>query len=279
MKVAVTGATGFLGGYVVEELAARGHAIVAVVRDPRRLSGTVASKCRTVQLDLTQPVEGTFQRLGSPEALLNLAWGGLPAYRSLHHFEQELPAAYRFIAGLANEGLAQVLVTGTCFEYGMRSGPLDEAMDVQPTLPYAYAKNALRRQLEFLSVGRFEFTWTRLFYLYGDGQAAGSLLPQLQRALAESQTKFPMSGGEQLRDFIHVREAARALVELLEQRQGLGVVNVCSGRPTSVRSFVERWLDENGCAIELELGKYPYPDYEPMAFWGSRAKLDRILRA
>ena len=278
MKVAVTGATGFLGGYVIEELAGRGHEIVAVVRDPGRLSGTVASKCRTVQLDLSQRIEGTFQRLGSPEALLNLAWGGLPAYRSLHHFEQELPAAYRFIAGLANQGLAQVLVTGTCFEYGMRSGPLDEAMDVHPTLPYAYAKNALRRQLEFLSVGRFAFTWTRLFYLYGEGQAAGSLLPQLQRALAESQTKFPMSGGEQLRDFIHVREAARVLVELLEQRRGLGVVNVCSGRPTSVRSFVERWLDENGCAIELELGKYPYPDYEPMAFWGSREKLDRILR-
>lgn len=279
MKVAVTGATGFLGGYIVEELAARGHEIVAVVRDPRRLSGTVASKCRAVQLDLALPAEGTFQRLGSPEALLNLAWGGLPAYRSLHHFEQELPAAYRFIAGLTDEGLAHVMVTGTCFEYGVRSGPLDEAMDVQPTLPYAYAKDALRRQLEFLSAGRFELTWTRLFYLYGDRQAAGSLLPQLQRAIAEGQTKFPMSGGEQLRDFIHVREAARTLVELLEQRRGVGVVNVCSGRPTSVRSFVERWLDENGHVIELELGKYPYPDYEPMAFWGSRAKLDRILRA
>lgn len=279
MKVAVTGATGFLGGYVVEELAARGHEIVAIVRDLRRLSGAVASKCRYVQLDLTQPVEGMFHRLGSPEALVNLAWGGLPAYRSLHHFEQELPAAYRFISSLADEGLAQVLVTGTCFEYGMRSGPLDEAMDVQPTLPYAYAKNALRSQLEFLSAGRFALTWTRLFYLYGDGQAAGSLLPQLQRALAEGQTTFPMSGGEQLRDFIHVREAARVLVELMEQRQSLGVVNVCSGRPTSVRSFVERWLSENGCSIELELGKYPYPDYEPMAFWGSRTKLDRILRA
>lgn len=278
MKVAVTGASGFLGAYVVEELVARGHEVVVLARDPSRLSASTASKCRIVQLDLAKLAEGTFKRLGSPDALMNLAWGGLPAYRSSHHFERELPVAYRFISGLADEGLTNVLVTGTCFEYGMRSGPLDEAMDVQPALPYAFAKDALRRQLEFSSPGRFELTWTRLFYLYGDGQASGSLLPQLQRALAEGNTKFPMSGGEQLRDFIHVCDAARTLVDLVEQRRGLGIVNVCSGRPTSVRSFVERWLDEHGYTIELELGKYPYPDYEPMAFWGSRTKLDRILR-
>jgi len=54
-------------------------------------------------------------------------------------------------------------------------------------------------------------------------------------------------------------------------------VNVCSGRPVSVRRLVEGWIRDNGWTIDLNLGHYPYPDYEPMAFWGERRKLDRIL--
>ena len=48
----------------------------------------------------------------------------------------------------------------------------------------------------------------------------------------------------------------------------IGAVNICSGKPISVRRLVEQWLDENNYKIELNLGHYPYPDYEPMAFWG-----------
>jgi dTDP-6-deoxy-L-talose 4-dehydrogenase (NAD+) len=40
---------------------------------------------------------------------------------------------------------------------------------------------------------------------------------------------------------------------------------------------VEGWIAENGWEIALNLGHYPYPDYEPMAFWGDRDRLDAIL--
>jgi dTDP-6-deoxy-L-talose 4-dehydrogenase (NAD+) len=52
---------------------------------------------------------------------------------------------------------------------------------------------------------------------------------------------------------------------------------VCSGEPISVRKLVEGWIKDNGWSIGLDLGHYPYPDYEPMAFWGDRQKLDRCL--
>ena len=58
-----------------------------------------------------------------------------------------------------------------------------------------------------------------------------------------------------------------------------GVVNVCSGEPISVRKLVEGWIEDNGWSIKLNLGYYPYPDYEPMAFWGDRRKLDRCLES
>ncbi len=210
--------------------------------------------------------------------LIHLAWDGLPNYHSLHHFEQELPAQYRFLKAMLQGGLNNLLVTGTCFEYGMQSGPLDETLETRPNNSYGFAKNTLRRQLELLQRELpFNLNWARIFYLYGDGQADTSLLSQLKGAVKHHEKIFRMSGGEQLRDFQPVTDTARDVVALAMTASNSGVVNVCSGKPISVRSLVERWIRESGWSIELGLGEYPYPDYEPMAFWGSREKLNRCL--
>jgi dTDP-6-deoxy-L-talose 4-dehydrogenase (NAD+) len=160
----------------------------------------------------------------------------------------------------------------------MQSGSLAEGVGPHPSIPYAVAKDSLRRRLEQLCLVRpFNFTWARLFYIFGDGQSDTSLLPQLRRAVADHADAFDMSGGEQLRDYMPVAEAADCLVSLALKRQPIGVVNVCSGKPVSVRSLVERWINENGWAIRLNLGRYPYPEYEPMAFWGDATKLRQCL--
>ena len=125
----------------------------------------------------------------------------------------------------------------------------------------------------------FLLTWARLFYLHGEGQAPSALLPQLQRALDAGDATFPMSGGEQVRDYLPVEEAADDLVRLALARRDHGIVNVCSGRPVTVRALVESWLAEHGKSIALDLGRYPYPAHEPMAFWGDDTKLRQCLRA
>jgi dTDP-6-deoxy-L-talose 4-dehydrogenase (NAD+) len=162
----------------------------------------------------------------------------------------------------------------------MQSRPQNEDLETRPDNPYGFAKDTLRRQLEYLQqVQPFSLTWARLFYLYGEGQAENSLLPQLKRAVDRGDKVFNMSGGEQLRDYLTVTEVAKYLVSLAMTARDNGIVNVCSGKPISVRKLVEGWIKENGWSIDLNLGHYPYPDYEPMAFWGDRKKLDRCLES
>jgi nucleoside-diphosphate-sugar epimerase len=207
-----------------------------------------------------------------------LAWGGLPNYRSLHHYERELPTHYCFLKTLVESGLPNLLVTGTCFEYGMQSGPLNESMASLPNNPYGFAKNVLRQQLEYLKAAHpFALTWSRLFYLYGDGQAESSLYPQLKKAVERGDAVFNMSGGEQLRDYLPAVEVAKYLVDLAQKQVDVGIVNICSGQPISVRTLVESWLVENDWAITPNYGYYSYPDYEPMAFWGDAHKLNSII--
>jgi dTDP-6-deoxy-L-talose 4-dehydrogenase (NAD+) len=276
MKVAVSGATGFIGRHVVAALERAGAEPTLWVRSAS--SPVERSRHPAVVLDILDPPAQAFDRLGRPDALIHLAWGGLPNYGSPHHVEQELPAHERLLTQLVEGGLSNVVVAGTCFEYGMQSGSLAETAPAEPANAYAIAKDTLRRRLQSLQRERpFLLTWARLFYLHGQGQAASAVLPQLQRALDAGATSFAMSGGEQLRDYLPVEEVADDLVRLTLARRDHGIVNVCSGRPVSVRALIESWLAEHGRSIALDLGRYPYPSHEPMAFWGDDTKLRRCL--
>ncbi|MGE5294480.1 MAG: NAD-dependent epimerase/dehydratase family protein, partial [Solirubrobacterales bacterium] len=206
MRIAVTGASGFIGRHVLNELA--GHAIesVAVIL-PSVDRNSVPPCADVVSMDILDPPADAFALMGHPDALIHLAWSGLPNYRSLHHFERELPAHYRFLKSLVESGLSNLLVVGTCFEYGMQSGSLSEDMESRPSNPYGFAKDALRRELEHLrAVLPFALVWPRLFYLYGEGQSKSSLYPQLVEAVNRGEAAFDMSGGEQLRDYLPVEE-------------------------------------------------------------------------
>lgn len=275
--VGVTGASGFLGQHVLAELATREVSIVATTRTAANLE-VWRERAQIVEMDISQPAPAQLDALARCDVLVHLAWDGLPNYQSRRHVEVELPRQYGFLRAVIERGAPALLAAGTCLEYGLQSGPLSEESVAQPITPYGFAKDSLRRQLEFLGRDRaFALTWARLFYTYGVGQPATSLYPQLTSAVARGDSSFDMSGGEQLRDYLPVGEVARLLVCLALKRLDAGIVNVCSGNPVSVRRLVETWIKDSGRDTALNLGRFSYPEYEPLAFWGTRSKLERLI--
>ena len=272
IRIAVTGANGFIGKYVLSELSNHPVDVVALVRKP----GNLNLQCSEIlKLDINNPPTNSFDVMGRPDVLIHLAWGGLSSYHSLHHFEQELPMQYFFLKDIIRSGLPALVVSGTCFEYGMQSGQLSEEQPTYPNCPYGYAKDALHRQLLFLQKDYpIDLTWARLFYLYGEGQTSNSLLPLLESAITRREKIFNMSGGEQLRDYLHVTEVAKYIVMIALHKTDMDVLNICSGKPISIRSIVETWIKKNQWKINLNLGYYKYPENEPMAFWGDRSRLN-----
>ncbi|QXI46485.1 NAD(P)-dependent oxidoreductase [Pseudomonas anuradhapurensis] len=282
LHVLVTGATGFVGRHLVAQLLARGCRVRALARDLERARRMPwFDQVQFVAADLQLADAGQVASwVDGIDALAHLAWPGLPNYQALFHLEQNLMADYRFVKHAVEAGVAQVLVTGTCFEYGMQSGPLDEHCPARPANPYGLAKHSLHQFLQALQKHRpFTLQWARLFYLHGEGQNPNSLLAALDRAIDSKAAVFDMSAGDQLRDFQPVTEAARQLAGLLHCRGFSGVVNCASGRPVAVRSLVEQRLRERGAELLLNLGHYPYPSHEPMAFWAVTDRLEQLLAA
>ncbi len=176
-------------------------------------------------------------------------------------------------------GLSDLTVTGTCLEYGLQEGRLSEDMPALPITAYGKAKNKLRNELEKIKgKAGLNFKWVRLFYMYGKGQNPNSLLSQLDKALSNEEKIFNMSGGRQLRDFLPVEKVAKNIVTIALQRNVEGIINCSSAEPLAVLDFVRKYLRQKGKDIALNPGYYPYPDYEPMGFWGDNTKLKSIIK-
>lgn len=275
-KITVTGATGFIGRHVVSFL--RDNKIGNVLASGRDINKLRKLGVDYIAYDTDVENDNIFHILGEPDILIHLAWSGLPNYNETFHFEHNLIKNYRFLKNMIKGGLKSLTAAGTCYEYGLQSGCLSEMVLPYPTTSYAIAKDALRRFLEALQKQYpFRLRWARFFFLYGEGQNPRALIPQLEKAIKDGLESFNMSGGEQLRDYMKVEEAAKLITAVSLQEKLDGIFNICSGKPISVRNIAEQVVALNKSNINLKLGALPYPDHEPMAYWGDKTKLDMII--
>ena len=277
MKVLVTGATGFIGNHTVLALTSRGHEVVAVARQrPHHDKVPWLDKVEFIECDLHTPGIKPAYVLGVPDVMVHLAWSGLSDFKADLHIEHNLPADIYLLTSMLGAGLRHLLVAGTCFEYGLQEGCLDEQAEAKPNIPYAVAKHLLRLGLEKHISPQSVLQWARIFYVYGPSQAPHTLMSQLDTAIDNGEAVFNMSGGEQERDYLPVQEVARRIVALVEHPEVCGIINCCSGKPVTIRSLVEERLRERSATINLNLGHYPYSPDEPMSFWGNSSKIDKL---
>jgi|TARA_B100000780_G_C21070099_1_gene430541 nucleoside-diphosphate-sugar epimerase len=271
MKISIIGGTGFLGNNLIEALLDKNFKLL--------VTGTNKSKAKKyswykevefVELDLNQNENIIlFKKIASSDKLINLSWEGLPNYKSLFHYESVLMKQYYFLKKMVQYGIKEIIITGTCMEYGKINGPLDVNMKTDPANPYALAKDTLRKFMFLLKNDyTFRIKWLRLFYMYGKGQSKYSILSQLESAIQKGDKSFNMSMGDQERDYMPVEDVVNEIIKISLNVDKSGIFNVCSGKPITIRKLTENYINSCNASIDLNFGYYPYPDYEAMSFWG-----------
>jgi len=270
MRILVTGGSGFVGSHLIEKLLKSDHKVICIYRNEKKIKTfDWKDKVELIKCDIYEEVPDIDNNL-IPDALIHLAWSGLPNYQSDHHVKINLPKDKAFLSKMLKIGIKHILITGTCFEFGMQYGPLSPSMPTYPDNPYAIAKDRLRDW--FLSIPNKKnlvLQWVRLFYMYGLGQNSNSIISQLDKAIDNNEKVFNMSGGEQLRDYLEIKEIANRLGKIVEDPSKKGIIHCCKGEPISIRRLVENHINKRNANIKPNLGYYSYPKHEALAFWGA----------
>lgn len=265
--ILITGSTGFIGQHLLEEIISPKNDITVLVQNINKVKKFPwSNKVHFIEGNLMSDILKKFNPENS--TIIHLAWGQLNNYNSDLHLNKYLPESIKFLKKMLLNGCKKILVTGTCFEYGMKNGPLDVNTKTDPINNYALAKDKLRQKLSELKLEYdFKFFWIRIFYTYGKGQNERSVLAQLDKAIDENKEVFEMTEGEQLRDYLPVKEVSKQIINTLKFKDE-GIFNICSQKPISIRRLVENRIQNRNSNIKMILGYYDYPEYEPMAFWG-----------
>ena len=148
MKILVTGSTGFIGSYLVEELLNQGHQIIATsFIASKAFDKAWFKKVEYIPYEISTTItkNDLFEFFKCPDLVIHLAWEGLPNYNDLIHIEKNLFSQYHFLNNLISNGLKKLVVTGTCMEYGMQNGCMYENSNTNPQNSYAIAKDTLRK--------------------------------------------------------------------------------------------------------------------------------------
>lgn len=274
-RILVTGACGYIGRYVVKKLLERGHSVIAAdVRnngcDPR------AELCL---YDLFGEDAHLYEKLGSPEVVVHMAWRDGFVHNSFRHLE-DLPKHYRFLEQMLSGGAKQIAVMGTMHEVGYHEGEIRDNTPTNPLSLYGIAKNTLRQACGILQDQYPEavFQWLRAYYICGDDSFNHSIFAKITAAEQKGEKYFPLNSGKNRYDFISVEELAGQIAAAVSQREVNGMINCCTGKAISLGDKVEAFIREHGFSIRPEYGVFPDRAYDSPAVWGNPEKIQKIMK-
>lgn len=267
----VTGASGFVGAQIVKQLAANGHSLRLVARPEaaRRLAARFPDAAIVECQDLfAQSSDWWSETCSGVDGVVHAAWYVNPAdYLDSEQNAACVSGSFRMAQGATRAGVGHFIGVGTCMEYALPSDRLDVDAPTAPATVYGASKLALFEILgSFFETTDVRFSWCRLFYLYGEGENDKRLYPYLTRRLEAGETA-QLGAGTQIRDYLDVSIAGAAIADVIDTGQ-VGAINICSGRPVSIRQFAQSVADRYGRRDLLEFGVHQPHPRDPAAVVG-----------
>ncbi|UZT76648.1 NAD(P)-dependent oxidoreductase [Ectopseudomonas chengduensis] len=259
-RVLLTGSTGFVGRQVLAALREAPVSIRLVTRESGLRDGEVDYRGLEVfqSADIfSEGLDWWVSVCSGVDTVIHVAWYAEPGrYLESPKNLDCLSGTLTLAKACAQAGVRHFVGVGTCFEYDLKGGLLFADTPLKPVTLYGAAKAAT-----YLSLARYfddlamEFSWCRLFYLYGEGEDERRLTAYIRTCLSRGEPAKLSSGG-QVRDFMDVKVAGQAIAKVA-MGPGRGAMNICSGKGVSVRELAERIADEYGRRDLLHFGARP----------------------
>ncbi len=273
MRVLLTGASGFLGRYVLRQLLQQKIDVVVVGRScPAGHSGDF------IQADLLQPNDcADLIERARPTHLIHLAWYAEHGkYWASPLNLRWLEASVRLVEAFCAAGGQKVVAAGTCAEYDWSCGYCrEDPTPLKPASMYGTAKDATRRLLaEVCITKQIPFAWGRIFLPYGKGEDSRRLVPSLIEVFRGKRPPFGVNASA-YRDFLHADDVASGFIRLLLSAAE-GSYNISSGRPTQIAEVVRAIANAANGNPRIVLDLSTQRPGEPEILFGDNGKLKAL---
>jgi len=260
MNFLITGAAGFLGSSLANQLAREGHQVRGLddlsTGDPKSLSpdvhftrGDVSDRPKL--WTLLQEVDVVYHlaaRVSVPESVLyprdynNVNVGGTVA----------------LMEAMRDVGVRRVVLASSGAVYGdLADQPLTESLTPAPRSPYAVSKLSAEYYVRTIGgLWGIEIVSLRIFNAYGPGQHLPAshppVVPHYLRQALRGGTLVAHGDGSQTRDYVYVDDVVSALVASATAPNINGlVINVGSGTETSIKDLIQHVLDTTNSKAEV----------------------------
>lgn len=244
MRIFITGATGFAGSYLVDNLLAEGHEIFALVRS-RELAARPNLHCVRGDL-LDAAAMQTAVSTTKPDLIYHLAgqaYPGLSWQKPAHTFHVNTIGTTNLLEAARQFGKPRVIIVTSAEIYGYVTAsdlPLTEKHPPEPRHPYGVSKLAAG-QLVNLYWRRYQLPVieARPFNHVGPRQALGFVVPDFASQLAaiklgQQPPSIKVGNLEAQRDFTDVRDVVRAYQALAAKGKPGEAYLICSGQPVAI---------------------------------------------
>jgi nucleoside-diphosphate-sugar epimerase len=259
-KAIITGAAGFAGYSTTIELLNNGYEVYAILKPlsshNERFSG-FSNLLKCIELDCSDFDKIPKYIEDKCDCFFHLAWYG--ERDNLSQQMRNIEYCMKALKSASETGCSRFVGIGSQAEIGLTEELMTEDVPLNPFSAYGAAKVAalhlsrvLARQLHL------EWTWGRIFSLYGDYEPSGRMLPDLIRKLKSKEDIF-LSSCEQNWDYLHVKDAAKAIIAIGERGHCNEVYNIAYGNYKPLKSFVDEIKELSCCKSHIVYGEKAVP--------------------
>lgn len=264
-KVLVTGADGFIGSHLTEELVRRGYDVRAFVFYNSFNSwgwlddcaADVAGKFEVFAGDIRDP-HGVKTAMQGCDMVLHLA--ALIAIPYSYHspdtyVDTNVKGTLNVVQAARELGVKRVVNTSTSEVYGTaKFVPITEEHPLQGQSPYSATKiGADQIAMSFYNAFDTPIATIRPFNTYGPRQSARAIIPTVIIQIANGKRKIKLGALHPTRDFNFVMDTVRGFISVAESEKSIGeVINIGSNFEISIADTVQLIAEVMGVEIEIE---------------------------
>ncbi|MHB9141274.1 MAG: NAD-dependent epimerase/dehydratase family protein [Paludibacter sp.] len=276
----MTGATGFLGSHIAENLLSHGFELIVAIREKSTLDNCQSfyNSVTWVNTDTDFWINKVIE--SKPDIIVHAAWNGVSATNREDWKSQltNIDFMWQLMKIARESNVRKFISLGSQAEYGQFEGKISEDYPLNPTSSYGAIKLAVLEMLKvFCNENEIKWYWLRVFSVFGERENEHWLIPSVIKKMLSDGNEMNFTLGEQKYAYLYVADFAKSISNVVMKDAPSGIYNLSSDNPIRLKELLKAVRDIVNPNFDLRFGVIPYRLNQSMHIEGDSTKFNQAF--